>query len=118
MTRGNADEAERHHRPAAQVILTVIPTRDELDAFVEGCRAQGHHDEPAVVGRLPITRFPELAMAVACGGLGKVQFGIRTQHLLDSGRWRLVVCAGAAGALVSDLSVGDVVIATETVGAT
>ncbi|PYN21236.1 MAG: acyltransferase [Candidatus Rokuibacteriota bacterium] len=115
MTRGNADEAERHHRPAAQVILTVIPTRDELDAFVEGCRAQGHHDEPAVVGRLPITRFPELAMAVACGGLGKVQFGIRTQHLLDSGRWRLVVCAGAAGALVSDLSVGDVVIATETV---
>jgi len=97
------------------VILTVIPTRDELDAFVEGCREQGHREESAVVGRLPVTRFPELAMAVACGGLGKVQFGIGTQHLLDEGRWRLVVCAGAAGALVSDVSVGDVVIATETV---
>ena len=41
---------------------------------------------------------------------------MQTQHLLDKGgEWDLVVCAGAAGGLIDDLSVGDVVVATATV---
>src|SRR6267378_2087369 len=96
-------------------LLTVIPTRTELEAFVQACREQGYTGEPAVVGRLTVSRFPDLDMAVASGGLGKVQFAVQTQHLLDSHHWTLVICAGAAGALVSGLSVGDVVVAEETV---
>lgn len=96
-------------------ILTAIPTRTELDAFVQACREQGYPSEPSVVGRQSVTKFPTLDMVVAHGGLGKVQFAVQTQHLLDSGEWDLVVCAGAAGALVAGLSIGDVVIATETV---
>ncbi len=67
------------------------------------------------MGKLSITYFPVLEMAVAHGGLGKAQFAVQTQHLIDAGNWGVVICAGAAGALASGLSVGDVVIATETV---
>lgn len=96
-------------------MLTVIPTRSELEAFVQACREIGYTAERATVGKLAVASFPALAMVVAPGGLGKVQFAVQTQHLLDSGDWDLVVCAGAAGALVSGLSIGDVVVATETV---
>jgi Phosphorylase superfamily len=48
--------------------------------------------------------------------LGKVQFAIQTQHVLDVRRtWEVVVCAGAAGALSDGLAVGYVVVATEAV---
>jgi adenosylhomocysteine nucleosidase len=41
---------------------------------------------------------------------------MKTQHLLDARPdWDLVICAGAAGALVDELSPGDIVVATETV---
>lgn len=68
------------------------------------------------MGRLPVARFPELNVTLARGGTGKAQFAIQTQHLLDAdGKWELVICAGAAGALADDLGVGDVVVATATV---
>ena len=55
-------------------------------------------------------------MTLACGGLGKTQFAIQTQYLLDvSPAFDVVICAGAAGALDNTLAIGDVVIATETV---
>jgi nucleoside phosphorylase len=53
---------------------------------------------------------------VAPGGHGKTQFAVQAQYLI--GRFpstELVICAGAAGSLWSQLSVGDVVVATETV---
>jgi adenosylhomocysteine nucleosidase len=97
-------------------ILTVIPMRAERDFFLQGCVEQGIRAQPAAAGRLPVTRLPELGLTVACGGLGKTQFAVQTQHLIDAAPgWDLVICAGAAGALVEGLSVGDVVIATETV---
>ena len=50
------------------------------------------------------------------GGLGKVQFAVTTQHLLDNlDDLSLVVCAGVSGSLTRDASVGDVVIGTTTV---
>jgi adenosylhomocysteine nucleosidase len=68
------------------------------------------------MGRLPVVHLPELDVTLACGGLGKVQFAVQTQHLLDvCPAWDLVICAGAAGALVDGLPVGDLVVATETV---
>lgn len=60
--------------------------------------------------------FHSLGVTVANGGLGKVQFATQTQHLLDvSPDWGLVICAGAAGALVEELSTGDIIVATETI---
>jgi adenosylhomocysteine nucleosidase len=53
---------------------------------------------------------------VAPGGHGKTHFGVQAQYLI--GRFpsvELVICAGAAGRLAPDLSVGDVVVGTETV---
>ena len=53
---------------------------------------------------------------VAPGGHGKTQFAVQAQYLI--GRFpsvELVICAGAAGSLMPELAVGDVVVGTETV---
>jgi adenosylhomocysteine nucleosidase len=53
---------------------------------------------------------------VATGGHGKTQFAVQAQYLIGQfPSSELVICAGAAGSLSSQLSVGDVVIGTETV---
>jgi adenosylhomocysteine nucleosidase len=97
-------------------ILTMVPIQAELDFLVQAWAEKGFQRQNSIMGRLPVVHLPELDVTLACGGLGKVQFAVQTQHLLDVGpAWDLVICAGAAGALVDRLSVGDVVVATETV---
>ena len=94
--------------------LIMIPLQKESDAFLEGF--PGETIERATLGRLAVTRLPELGLVVAEGGLGKVQFALQTQHLLDVGPgWDWVICAGAAGGLVDAVAVGDIVVGTETV---
>ena len=96
--------------------LIITPMKEELNFLVQGCTKVGFHTESAMIGRLPVVRIPELDVTLARGGLGKVQFAVQTQHLLDTRNdWDLVVCAGAAGALTDEVSVGDVVVATTTV---
>ena len=69
-----------------------------------------------MIGKLPVVQLPDLGVTLARGGLGKVQFAVQTQHLLDTcSDWDLIVCAGAAGALADRVLVGDVVVATTTV---
>ena len=66
--------------------------------------------------KLPCCYVPAWRMALAQGGHGKTQFGVQAQYLI--GRFpsaTLLVCLGAAGSLDADLSVGDVVVGTETV---
>src|SRR5713226_5521153 len=97
-------------------MLTLIPTRKELKFFLQGCAELGLASEPSLLGRIPVTCLPNLELTLAEGGLGKVQFAVRAQHLIDCARdWGVVICAGAAGALDDRLSVGDVVIGTETI---
>ena len=96
-------------------ILTVIPTQAERDLFMRACRDLGYQAEASAIGKLSTAYFSLLDITVACGGLGKAQFAVQTQHLIDTARWDLVVCAGAAGAVADGLAAGDVVIATETV---
>ena len=97
-------------------ILVVIPLQEETDPFLKSCAEWRVQAEDSMIGRLPVVLFPDLGITLAPGGLGKVQFGVQTQHLLDAcPDWDLVICAGAAGGLVDELSVGDVVVATETV---
>ena len=69
-----------------------------------------------MLGRLPITYLPGLGLTLAQGGLGKAQFAVQTQHLIDSGEgWEVVICAGAGGALDDRLSIGDVVVGTKAI---
>ena len=50
------------------------------------------------------------------GGHGKTQFAVQAQYLIGQfPSVELVICAGAAGSLTAELSVGDVVVGTETV---
>jgi adenosylhomocysteine nucleosidase len=96
--------------------LIVMPLQEEVAMFRHACLAHGLATADGTVGRLVAVRVPHLGLTVVPGGLGKVQFAVQTQHVLDMGRnWDVVICAGAAGALVDTLAVGDVVVATETV---
>ena len=96
--------------------LVMIPVQREYRFFLESCRTNEFRVENATIGRLPVLRFPDLDLTVSLGGLGKVQFAIQTQHLLDSEPgWELVICAGAAGGLDNTLTAGDIVVATETI---
>ena len=90
--------------------------REELDYLLQSCTKAGFQAESAAIGKLPVVRLPNLGVTLAQGGLGKVQFAVQTQHLLDNrSDWDLIVCAGAAGALADKVSVGDVVVTTTTV---
>ena len=96
--------------------LIITPMKEELDFLLQNCTNRGFHAKSAMIGRLPVVRLPDLNVTLARGGLGKVQFAVQTQHLLDTcSDWDLVACAGAAGALADEVSVGDVVVATTTV---
>jgi adenosylhomocysteine nucleosidase len=60
--------------------------------------------------------IPDWRALVAPGGHGKTQFAVQAQYLIGQfPSSELVICAGAAGSLSSQLSVGDVVVGTETV---
>ena len=96
--------------------LIVIPLQKELDAFVQGCQACQVRVRQDLIGKLEVTNLSGLDITLACGGLGKAQFGVQTQHLLDlEPSWDLVLCAGAAGGLAANVAVGDVVVGIETV---
>jgi adenosylhomocysteine nucleosidase len=95
--------------------LTVIPTPAERDLFLQSCRDLGYQAETRAIGKLSAAYFPSLDLTIACGGLGKAQFAVQTQYLIDAAHWDLIICAGAAGALADGLAAGDVVIGTETV---
>ena len=96
--------------------LIITPMKEELDFLLQSCTKRGFHAESAMIGKLPVVQLPDLGVTLARGGLGKVQFAVQTQHLLDTcSDWDLIVCAGAAGALADRVLVGDVVVATTTV---
>ena len=60
--------------------------------------------------------IPDWRALVAPGGHGKTQFAVQAQYLIGQfSAVELVICAGAAGSLAPELSVGDVVVGTETV---
>jgi adenosylhomocysteine nucleosidase len=96
-------------------ILTVVPTERELEEILDAFRQRDYTVEFIAEGRLPLYRIPNLDLCIASGGLGKTQFAVQTQYLIDRRTWALVVCAGAAGALVDDVDIGDVVVGTETI---
>ncbi|PYV36643.1 MAG: acyltransferase [Acidobacteria bacterium] len=96
--------------------LIITPTQKEFDFFLQGWAKLGLNAQNSTVGRLPVAQFQDAGITLACGGAGKAQFAVQTQHLLDAClEWDLVLCIGAAGGLVDELTIGDVVVATSTV---
>ena len=97
-------------------VLAVVPTSREFEALTEFLAEWGHEAGELQAGRLPIKEYAAGRLLVARGGLGKVQFSLHTQHLLDNlAGVNLVVCAGTAGGLGPDPAVGDVVVASTTI---
>lgn len=96
--------------------IIIIPTKIERDLFLKRCRAVGLDCKKSTLGPLEIIEFPSINTKLALGGLGKVQFGVQTQYLIDKLKSpRAVLCIGAAGALTGEMEPGDIVVATETV---
>jgi adenosylhomocysteine nucleosidase len=96
--------------------LIITPLQEEFNFISQSCTRRGFASNESMVGRLPVTCFPDLGLTVAQGGLGKAQFALQTQHLLDARPdWDVVVCVGGTGGLSDRLSIGDVVVATTTI---
>jgi adenosylhomocysteine nucleosidase len=97
-------------------ILMVAPLQKEVDLLVHAWECLGLRAVRVVIGRLPAVTFPDLHVSLACGGHGKAQFALQTQHLIErSHALDMVICAGAAGGLAEGLAVGDIIVATSTI---
>lgn len=97
-------------------ILVVIPTKGEFEHFIDEVSRLENIPSQLDIKKIQVVNFPTLNLSVALGGLGKTQFGIQTQYLIDNIKSiEFVICVGASGALTNSLNIGDVVVATETV---
>lgn len=96
--------------------LVVIPTKNERTLFLKKCIELSYEYVEMQYGKLTCYELTQLQLVVAVGGLGKAQFGVQTQYLID----RIegldsVLCVGASGCLNSNYLAGDVVVGTKTV---
>ena len=97
-------------------IAALIPTTGELESFVSAMESLGCDGIPSSIGKIPCLSYWDGRLLVAQGGLGKVDFAVRTIHIVEQEpSLDGVICLGTCGALSADLAIGDVVIATETV---
>src|SRR5262249_27277417 len=96
-------------------LLILCPLAREWSFLVSTFEASLHVERLRDL-KIDAACIPDWRALVAPGGHGKTQFAVQAQYLI--GRFpsvELVICAGAAGSLAPELSVGDVVVGTETV---
>src|SRR5215472_10969691 len=96
-------------------ILVLAPLAREwsflMTTFESSIHVERVHDL-----KIKASYIPQWRALVAHGGHGKTQFAVQAQYLIRHfPAVELVICAGAAGSLAPGLSVGDVVVGTETV---
>jgi nucleoside phosphorylase len=97
-------------------LLMITPLEEERSLLAQSLRAQGYSERMQSVGKLIGQCFPTLGVTLVLGGHGKAQAAHQTQHAIDhSERLDLVICAGAAGALVPGIAAGDLVVAETTI---
>ena len=97
-------------------IAALIPTTGEHESFISAMESLGHRGSPTNIGRIPCLSYRDGQLLVAQGGLGKVDFAVRTLHLIERGPpLDGLICLGTCGALTPDLAIGDIVVATETI---
>ena len=100
---------------AAQTLIAV-PQLNELELILSTFDGAGYRPHRVIVGRLECHLLDDLGLLFAVGGHGKTQHAVQTQHLIEqSATIHAVVCAGAAGRLSADLTLGDVVVGVSTV---
>ena len=96
-------------------ILILCPLAEEWSILVRTFEPW-HHVERVHDLKIEAAYISEWRALVTTGGHGKTQFAVQAQYLIDVFQSiELVICAGAAGSLAPQLSVGDVVVGTETV---
>lgn len=98
------------------MILISFPLKAELQFFMEAMKNDTHEIVEDNAKGPRVYLCPELSWVLAYGGHGKTQFAIQTQHVIHAyPQIKSVVVAGACGALVDTLKIGDVIVATHTV---
>lgn len=96
-------------------ILILCPLAEEWSILVSTFELS-HHVERVYDLKIEAAYVPDWRALVTPGGHGKTQFAVQAQYLIGLFKSvELVICAGAAGSLAPQLSVGDVVVGTETV---
>ncbi|HDP25668.1 MAG TPA: hypothetical protein ENN34_09515 [Deltaproteobacteria bacterium] len=106
------EHPDHNHEPSKH-LLVGIPMQEELNILVRTWEGMGFRAEDSCVGRLPVKHFPDLNTTITRGGIGKVRYAVKMQHLLDGCTHRdMLICAGTAGSLINGLNAGDVVVAT------
>jgi adenosylhomocysteine nucleosidase len=96
-------------------ILILAPLAREWSFLVSTFEASLHVEHLHDL-KIKAAYIPHWRALVAHGGHGKTQFAVQAQYLIGHfPSVELVICAGAAGSLSSQLSIGDVVVGTETV---
>lgn len=96
-------------------LLVLCPLAEEV-SLLRRCFEASYRVERVTDLKFDAAYLRDCGALLASGGHGKTQFAVQTQYLI--GRFpsvELVVCAGAAGSLVPQLSVGDIVVGSETV---
>ena len=97
-------------------IAVITPISEEFNALSRALEQHWQDRDVRQVGRVQAHAYRCGEVILAQGGLGKVQFAVTTQHVLDNlHNPTFMVCAGVAGSLTRDVTVGDVVIGTTTV---
>ena len=89
---------------------------EEFECLLDGIQREDEDVNRRRLGVIDAAMIDSLRLTVGVGGHGKAQFAAQTQYLISRCEdVELVICAGAAGALVPDLSFGDIVISTSII---
>ena len=97
-------------------VVVITPIEEERNSLAEALEDLGLAGREHRIGRLEGMSYSDERVLLVKGGLGKVQFAVHTQHVLDQlPGVEVLICAGVAGALSDTLSIGDVVVATSAV---
>jgi adenosylhomocysteine nucleosidase len=96
-------------------VLVLAPLAEERSFLLSAC-GERHSTEIVKDLKLPCCYVPDWRMALPRGGHGKAEFALQAQYLiLRFPSVTLIACVGAAGGLNTDVSIGDVVVGTETI---
>ena len=96
--------------------VVITPIAEELEVLTVVFDQRWGSHEMRDAGRLQVLEYRAKGVILCQGGLGKAQFAVTAQHLLDNlASPSLAVCAGIAGSLTASARVGDVIVGTATV---
>ena len=96
--------------------LILFPLRLECEKFKSHLESFGYTLEGGKVGAVNYYVAQDLGWTLAVGGLGKTQFAITTQFLIDKlPLVNSVLCVGAAGALSEEIKPADIVVGESTI---